>query len=248
MAPFGGWSPIGSSSAEGTPAAGRHARVPPLNGHSAAGTDRLRGLNSLGLGWTALATSWPPVLVSRGLAMAGCWVILVAMLLHARHVILDAEGKLPARAPKPERKPATAPPKRAAATASPAPSLPGSRPSRRSVWFREAAAEPRGSARGKAGFQRLDCGQRAAPGSGPRLPALHRHRSLFRHFQRLGHAEQCQQFRSRERIGRSQAEQGGQEGPATASGSDASPARGRRVRMRGAWSVNREPWKVKTQP
>ena len=59
---------------------------------------------SLRLSEATVLGSLPPAVFGRLLTVSGYWLILLAMLLHARHVILDAEGALPAPKPKCRRK------------------------------------------------------------------------------------------------------------------------------------------------
>jgi|YNPBryunderm2012_1023409.scaffolds.fasta_scaffold03286_4 hypothetical protein len=51
------------------------------------------------LQWVPLPTDMQAVMVHQGAAMLGDWLLLLAMALHARHVILDAEGRLAAPGP-----------------------------------------------------------------------------------------------------------------------------------------------------
>ncbi len=50
------------------------------------------------LGWVLPESGARGIMVEEGAEMLGFWMVLLAMSLHARHVILDAEGLLPPRA------------------------------------------------------------------------------------------------------------------------------------------------------
>lgn len=90
------------------------------------------------------------VMVEEGAEMAGNLFLLFAMTLHARYVILDAQGLLPAKQQKPAKEPKAEKPvqaekpkaekadKKAAAQAQPAASE--SAPTR--SWFRKAKVDP----------------------------------------------------------------------------------------------------------
>ena len=49
------------------------------------------------------------VMVEAGAKMTGVVLLLLAMTLHARYVLMDAEGLLPRREPKPKKEPADEP-------------------------------------------------------------------------------------------------------------------------------------------
>ena len=56
------------------------------------------------LGWFSLGEGIRGVMFQQGAAMGGHWLLLLAMGLHARHVLLDAQGHLPRRPAKVKKK------------------------------------------------------------------------------------------------------------------------------------------------
>jgi hypothetical protein len=54
------------------------------------------------------------VMIASGCWLTGCWLLLFGQLTYARHVLLDAHGQLPVRAPKPKREKKAKPPAEAA--------------------------------------------------------------------------------------------------------------------------------------
>jgi hypothetical protein len=49
-------------------------------------------------------------MITAGCWLVGCWLVLFAHVAFARHVLLDAHGQLPVRAPKPKREKKSKPP------------------------------------------------------------------------------------------------------------------------------------------
>ncbi len=57
------------------------------------------------LGWLFAGDGPDATMLAAGAEMLGCWMVLAATALHARYVVLDAEGMLPIPEPKGEQAP-----------------------------------------------------------------------------------------------------------------------------------------------
>ncbi len=59
------------------------------------------------LGWGRAGDGPDAAMLAAGAEMLGCWMLLVATTLHARYVVLDAEGLLPVPEPEGDDSPAS---------------------------------------------------------------------------------------------------------------------------------------------